>query len=155
MSNICEKTFVSRTTLKIHVEALHQEKRTKFQCWYCRKVNARKENAVNHTRNKHNDYERKFMIIETTNTKFNQGIFKPDPWVPPPEVRPRSGNIHTILIKPKTQPTTTHRAPNTWEPYSPSDIDRSFQTSVTEDMLQEDLYLSSSDSSISSIGTYC
>ena len=116
---------------------------------------AREENEVSHTRNKRNDYERKFIIIETTNTKFNPGIFKPDPWVPPPENRPRSGNIHTILIKPKTQQTTTHTASNTWEPYSLSDIDRSFKTSVTEDMLQEDLYLSSSDSSISSTGTDC
>ena len=112
------------------------------------------KNAVKHTQMKHDDYERKFTIIETTNTKFNPGIIKPDPCVPPPEARPRSRNIHTILIKPKTQQTTTHTS-TTWDPYSLSDIDRSFQTSVTEDMLQEDLYLSSSDSSISSTGTDC
>ena len=124
---------------------------------------------------KHNDFERKFTIIETTNTKFNPGIFKPDPRVPPPEARPRSGNIHRILIKPRTQQTTTHTASSTWNPCSHytdidrstytasttwnpcslTDIDRTFQTSVTEDMLQEDLYLSSSDSSISSTGTDC
>ena len=172
--NICGKTFATGTTLKRHVEAFHQERRTKFQCWYCNKVYARKENAVKHTQMKHNDFERKFTIIETTNTKFNPGIFKPDPWVPPPEARPRSGNIHTILIKPRTQQTTTHTASSTWNPCSLTDIDRStytasttwnpcsltdidrtFQTSVTEDMLQEDLYLSGSDSSISSTGTDC
>ena len=153
--NICEKTFATGTTLKRHVEALHQERRTKFQCWYCNKVYARKENAVKHTQMIHNDFERKFTIIETTNTKFNPGIFKPDPWVPPPEARPRSGNIHNILIKPRTQQTTTHTASSTWNPCSLTDIDRSFQTSVTEDMLQEDLYLSGSDSSISSTGTDC
>ena len=135
--NICEKTFASGTTLKRHVESLYLE-RTKFQCWYCNKVYARKENAVKQTQMKHNDYERKFMIIETTNTKFNPGIFKPDPWVPPPETRPRSGNIHTILIKPKTQQTTTHTASTTWDSYSLSDIDRSFQKISPQKVIRED-----------------
>ena len=129
--NICEKTCATGTTLKRHVEALHQERGTKFHCWYCNKVYARKETAVKHTQMKHNDFERKFTIIETTNTKFNPGIFKPDPWVPPPEARPRSGNIHTILIKPRTQQTTTHTASSTWNPCSLTDIDRSTYTAST------------------------
>ena len=180
----CNKSFCSNSTLKRHVRAFHTDKRTGYQCWNCHKIYVRKENVLLHSRKDHGDAEGKFIILETTNTKYKPEIFVPDPWIPPIEARTKTkGTIYKIriLTKQVTTPTAislpeqqqwsrTEPAPSVkqqqtelvpqsqekiWTPLTTRTIDKHFNTSVTLELLKDDLLLSDSDTSISSTDTIC
>ena len=74
--SICHKHFSTPATLKRHRDALHAQQRTKFQCWSCEKIYARKENVLRHTRKTHGDTDRKFIITTLTNKHYKPEIFK-------------------------------------------------------------------------------
>lgn len=151
------------------MDAFHTEKRIYYQCWNCHKQYARKENVMKHSQKIHGDAEKKFIVVETTNRKYKPYIFKPEAWIPPPEARTRKGSVHRIYISrtapiktpdPQTEDNSTkepeyHNPLGFWLPFTVKEIDRIFKTKVTTDMLMEDLYLSSSDTSISSGSTDC
>ena len=115
----------------------------------------------------HNDHKKKFVIITTTNTRYRPNIFIPDPWTPPPEARQKQGTIYKINIPTLTPappvpkptrniPAITVTPPDLdWEPMTINEIDYRYTKRVTTDDLNDDLYLSSSDTSISSTDTVC
>lgn len=167
----CQRRFASNTTLKRHINSFHKTHKTAYQCWHCHQTYSRRETVLKHSIKQHNDSEGKFVIMETTNKKYRPSIFKPDPWVPPPEARTKS-NATTYQIRvgqpSKPKPTMDYLLKTykqiTWElqyghkiwtQRSTNDIDDHFKTKVTTEMLMDDLELSSSETSITSSDTDC
>ena len=103
--NICHKQFSTPATLRRHSDALHAQQRTKFQCWSCNKIYARKENVLRHARKTHGDTDGKLIITTLTNTHYKPEIFKPKTWTPPMEARPRN-IIRLNITTPKTSTAT-------------------------------------------------
>ena len=97
--NDCNKKFTTAPSLKRHREAFHEETRVKYQCWNCHRTYARKENVLTHSRKEHQDTEGKFVIISTTNTRYNPEISQPDPWTPPFEARQRKASNQPTIYK--------------------------------------------------------
>ena len=104
--NICHKQFSKPATLKRYTDPLHAQQRTKFQCWSCDKIYARKENVLRHARETHGDTGGKFIITTLTNTHYKPEIFKPKTWPPPMEARPRN-IIRLNITTPKKTSTGT------------------------------------------------
>ena len=95
------------SSLKRHTDALHAQHRTKFQCWSCDKIYARKENILRQARKTHGDTDEKFIITTLTNTRYKPEILKPKMWVPPMEARPRN-IIRLNITTPKKTSTRTY-----------------------------------------------
>ena len=163
----CNKLFATAATLRRHELSYYTEQSTKYQCWNCHKTYARKENVIQHSMKMHNDHEKKFVIITTINNRYRPNIFIPDPWTPPPEARQKQGTIYKINIPTLTPappvpkptrniPAITVTPPDPdWEPMTINEIDYRYTKRVTTEDLNDDLYLSSSDTSISSTDTVC
>ena len=146
--DICLQQFSRPSSLSRHKINLHGQERIKYQCWSCTKIYARKENVIKHSKTEHNDTEQKFVIIRTTNERYNSTISAPETWTPPPEARLRSnGTIYKVKVRSQT-PTP----PQEWEPLSITQLCLRYPLpypSSKEELLGE-LYISPSpsDSSI-------
>ena len=170
--DLCKKSFVSNTTLKRHITAFHEKKRITYQCCHCYTSYVRKENVLKHTQHKHGDNEGKFIISETTNKLYSPGIFKPATWTPPPEARCKP-TIYRIKIPPSNtknasksmstlleeykilqQQLLSETREPAWQPLTTKTLDE-HNAKVTTETLMKDLYLSDSDTSISSNETVC
>ena len=168
----CQRSFSSNTTLKQHMNSFHTLWRTTFQCWHCHNIYARKETVITHSQQKHSNWERKFIVVETVNKKYKPTIFKPDPWTPPPQAWTKKGTTYKVKI-PGLKPTlgnTTEihylsiyqsvaweltKDKNCWGPLTVNDIDKHFNMKVSEDMLFKDLELPASKTLIISSETVC
>ena len=98
---------IQNVSLKRHKNSFHTEMSTKYQCWNCLNTYVRKENVLKHSRQRHNDNDNKYIIVEMKNKKYNPQINRPAKWVPLPEARPKQGTTYRITIpaiKPKMQP---------------------------------------------------
>ena len=163
-------------SLKRHKNSFHTEMSTKYQCWNCLNTYVRKENVLKHSRQRHNDNDNKYIIVEMKNKKYNLQINRPAKWVPLPEARPKQGTTYRITIpaiKPKMQPKQQGESLQDlissyqsivrelkknspiWGQHATREIDEQFQTKVTDEMLLEDLALSDSNTSICSQDTIC
>ena len=105
--SICHKHFLTPAPLKRHMDGLHAQQRTKFQCWSCEKIYARKENVLRHARKTHGDTDGKFIITTLTNKHYKPEIFKPKTWVLPMEARSRN-IIRLNITTPKKPSTSTY-----------------------------------------------
>ena len=95
------KNFSTVGNLRRHNEAFHLTNRTKFQCWHCHSTYTRLETARKHSFNKHGDAERRTVKVSTQNPWWTPEIFKPGPWIPTPETRPKMGTVYNINITAK------------------------------------------------------
>ena len=175
----CDRDFYSPATLRRQKEAFHQESRTQFQCWSCFKNFARKENVLSHSRKVHNYTHGKFVIVTSTNKRYNPDIQKPAQWIPPAEARTRA-TIYQVTIpkKPRLQPvpptmTDPQPIPNTpatrptipeigktpaspdWQLLSMNELSKIYPISMDELMLELEVTDSESNSSLSSEDTDC
>ena len=99
----CHKKLSTIGNLRRHNEAFHSTSRIKYQCWHCHNTYVRQESARKHAYNKHEDTERKTVKTTTGNPRWRPEIFKPGPWNPPPEARPKFGTVYTIQIPPASE----------------------------------------------------
>ena len=101
---ICKRSFINVSNLRRHNTSFHTEIIRKYECWHCAKLFARKENARKHALTVHKDPEQKTVAINARNKRWKPEIFKPEPWTPPQEARPK-GTIYQINIssRPKEQ----------------------------------------------------
>lgn len=99
----CHKNLSTIGKLRRHNEAFHSTSRIKYQCWHCHNTYVRQESARKHAYNKHGDTERKTVKTTTGNPRWRPEIFKPGPWNPPPEARPKFGTVYTIQIPPASE----------------------------------------------------
>ena len=162
--NICkDKYFTTRASQRRHNSSFHEKQQTKYQCWTCFKTYVRKESVIKHSKKAHDDSDKKFVIVTSTNTAYNPGIFKPDPWTPPPEARTRNKpTTNATIFKVKVQsacktappPVSTpvdinpHGLPSDWEPLSLAQL--AVRYPVSTEQLMEELRItpSSSDETI-------
>ena len=162
----CNMNFATIAMLRRHNQSRHTEITTKYQCWGCSNTHIRKENVLKHSIKVHRDHEGKFIIVTTKNTRYRPDIFAPKPWTPPQEARPRKGTIYTITIPSSSNFNESQRPPSTtsqpeciWTPLTLTEIDSTFKDYFKPandiNLLEDDIYLSSSDSSISSTETVC
>ena len=155
--NICHKQFSTPATLRRHTDALHAQQRTKFQCWSCNKIYARKENVIRHARKIHGDTDGKFIITTLTNTHYKPEIFKPKTWTPPMEARPRN-IIRLNITTPKTSTATQREDISTdtdtdyqlpeWTPLTTTQLLKLYPASNNELLTDLDISPSSSTSTI-------
>ena len=155
--NICHKQFSTPASLRRHTDALHAQQRTKFQCWSCNKIYARKENVIRHARKIHGDTDGKFIITTLTNTHYKPEIFKPKTWTPPMEARPRN-IIRLHITTPKTSTATQREDISTdtdtdyqlpeWTPLTTTQLLKLYPASNNELLSDLDISPSSSTSTI-------
>ena len=133
----CGRKFASVSSLKRHVKTFHGPSAIYFECKHCNATFNRKDNAKKHLKDKHSD-----QISEdfTTYEASPRELAKPVPkWKPPFEATPISQITKpTFRIVP---------GPSPYRPI-PSTSGRKQEKSINLTILEEDLYLSSSEESI-------
>ncbi|MCG8078473.1 MAG: C2H2-type zinc finger protein [Candidatus Thiodiazotropha taylori] len=134
----CHKKLSTIGNLRRHNEAFHSSNRVKFQCWHCPNTYARQESARKHAYIKHGDTERKTVKTTTGNPRWKPEIFKPGPWNPPPEARPKSGTVYKIQIPPASEQSHINnikqqRRISRVNPYIPLTVDEALVTTSNDE----------------------
>ena len=113
--NVCHKQFSTPATLRRHTDALHAQQRTKFQCWSCDKIYARKENVLWHAR-KHTETQTENSSLLHWQThiisqKYSNQRHGHHRWKQDPETSSDSTSLHlkhlqALIHREKTYPQT-------------------------------------------------
>ena len=150
----CVKSYTTAGNLK-RQRAYHTPEVTRYYCCHCHKQYARKENTRKHSIMEHRDHEKPVMVIRTANKRyFSNPCHGPRPWRQDREIiqinlRPSAAMKNEKTKQPQLSPADTYIGLTIEQALDV--IARTLQ--ITTEELLENLYQSSSDSSISSYTT--